>query len=142
MRFTTIAAIVVCAVNTGVLTAGAEKAKSKAAAAARPKPAATAETKSVAATAAPNTVTITGCVERDDNEFRLTDTAGTQVPKSRSWKSGFLKKRASDIDVVESSTKTRLRDHVGHRDALTGTMTDNDSLRVQWVRHLAASCEN
>ncbi len=85
MRFTTIAAIVVCAINTSVLSAGAEKAKAK--------------------TAAAKSVTVTGCIEREEQAFRLTATSGAQAPKSRSWKSGFLKKRASDLEVVDASKK-------------------------------------
>jgi hypothetical protein len=120
MRFTTIAAIVVCAVNTSVLSAGAERAKAKAA-------------------VAPKAITVTGCLERAENEFRLTATSGSNAPKARSWKSGFLKKRASDLEVVDPSRKIKLKDHVGHRDALTGTVQEGE-LRVQSVRHLAATC--
>ncbi len=120
MRFTTIAAILVCAVNTGVLGAEAAGAKGK-------------------ATVGQKAVTVTGCLERDENDFRLTSTSGAQVPKSRSWKSGFLKKRASDLEVVDPSRRVKLKDHVGHRDALTGTVEDGE-LRVQSMRHLAASC--
>jgi len=119
MRFTTIAAIFVCAVNTSVLAAGAEKATGKA--------------------NASKAVTVTGCLERDHSDFRLTRTSGAQVPKTRSWKSGFLKKRASDLEVVDPAKKIKLRDHVGHRDALTGTVQDGE-IRVQSMRHLAASC--
>ena len=122
MRFTTIAAIVVCAVNTSVLSAGAEKARAK----------------SPAATKA---VTITGCIERDQDAYRLTETSGAQAPKARTWKSGFLKKRAADIGVVDASKKIKLKDHVGHRDALTGIL-ENGEFRVQSMRHLAASCGN
>jgi hypothetical protein len=126
MRFTTIAAIVVCAVNTSVLSAGAEKARANEKARAK-------------APAVSKAVTVTGCLERDREAFRLTETSGAQAPKSRSWKSGFLKKRASDLDLVESSRKAKLKDHVGHRDALTGAIADG-ALHVQSVRHLSASC--
>lgn len=117
MRFTTIAAIVVCAVNTSVLTAGAERAKDRTSKA----------------------VTVTGCLEREDNAFRLTETSGTEAPKARSWKSGFLKKHASDLEVMDPAKKVKLKDHVGHRDALTGTV-DGREMRVQSMRHLAGSC--
>jgi hypothetical protein len=119
MRFTTIAAIVVCAVNTSVLTAGAEKSRGR--------------------TETAKAITVTGCLERADNDFRLTETSGAQAPKARSWKSGFLKKRASDLDVVDPAKKVKLGDHVGHRDALTGTV-DRGEIRVRSMRHLAASC--
>jgi hypothetical protein len=122
MRFFTIAAIVVCAVNTSVLSAGAERAKAK-------------------SNAGQKAVTVTGCLAQEDNAFRLTRTSGAQAPKSRSWKSGFLKKQPSDLGVVDPSKKLRLKDHVGHRDALTGTIEEGQ-LRVQSVRHLAASCSH
>lgn len=121
MRFTTIAAIVVCAVNTSVLSAGAEKVTGK--------------------SDGVRSVTVTGCLEREADRFRLTSTSGQQAPKSRSWKSGFLKKRASDLGVVDASKKIKLKDHVGHRDALTGTIEDGE-LRVRSMRHLAASCSH
>ena len=120
MRFTTIAAIVVCAVNTSVASARPGKARDNA--------------------SGKKAVTVTGCLERNDQVFRLTETSGAQAPKARSWKSGFLKKRASDLDVVDPSKKIKLKDHVGHRDALTGTL-EGAELRVQSVRHLAATCE-
>jgi hypothetical protein len=122
MRFTTIAAIVVCAINTSVLDAGAEKARAKAGVASK-------------------AVTITGCIERHEDAFRVTRASGAQVPTSRSWKSGFLKKRPADVSVVDASRKIRLKDHVGHRDALTGTI-ENGGMRVQSMRHLAAGCGN
>jgi hypothetical protein len=121
MRFTTIAAFVVCVLNTSVLSAGAEKAKAK------------------PAVVASKAVTVTGCIERDEDVFRLTGTSGAHAPKARSWKSGFLKKRASDLAVVDAAKKVKLKDHVGHRDALTGTIEDGE-MRVQSMRHLAASC--
>ena len=120
MRFTTIAAIVVCALNASVV-AGADAKKAK------------------ANTPAASTVTVTGCLEHDDDTFKLTETSGAQAPKERSWKSGFLKKRNSDLDVVEGPKKLRLRDHVGHRVSLTGTVHEGE-IRPSSLRHLAASC--
>ena len=67
-------------------------------------------------------VTITGCLEREDDSFRLKDTSGAGAPKSRSWKSGFLKKGSASVDVVNPPKKLRLSDHVGERVSLTGVM--------------------
>jgi hypothetical protein len=120
MRFTTMAAIVLCAVTTSVPGAEAARGKGKAA-------------------VGPKAVTVTGCLERNDNVYRLTGTSGAHAPKARSWKSGFLKKRTSDLEVLDPSRKIKLKDHVGHRDALTGRVEDGE-LRVQSMRHLAASC--
>src|SRR5439155_1957498 len=38
-------------------------------------------------------VTIVGCLERSDDTFRLTHTAGERAPTSRSWNAGFLRQR-------------------------------------------------
>jgi hypothetical protein len=118
MRFTTMAAIVLCAVNASVVTsAGADR-----------------KTNAVAPS-----VTVTGCLEREDTAFRLTDTSGAQAPRERSWKTAFIRKRNNDLDVVETAKKLKLKDHVGHRVSLTGTVADGE-LRAASVRHLAASC--
>jgi hypothetical protein len=84
-------------------------------------------------------VTIAGCLERGNGSFRLTDTAGSDAPKSRSWKSGFLKKGSASVDLVESGNGLKLRDHVGKRVSVTGTLTDRQ-MRVQSMRRLAPSC--
>jgi len=119
MRFNTIAAIVVCAINATVVAGADSKENNK-------------------AVAAPS-VTVTGCLERDDEAYRLTETGGAQAPKARTWKSGFLKKRNSNLDVVDASKKLKLKDHVGHRVAMTGHVQDGE-MRAQSMRHLAASC--
>lgn len=119
MRFTTIAAIVVCAVNASVVAGASSNAKAKSATA--------------------TSVTVSGCLERDEAAYRLTDTNGAQAPKERSWKSGFIRKRNSDLDIVDASKKLKLKDHVGHRVSLTGTVHDGE-MRASSMRHLAASC--
>jgi hypothetical protein len=117
MRFTTIAAIVVCAVNASVVAGASAKEKS----------------------APATTVTVSGCLERDDAAYRLTETNGAQAPKERSWKTGFIRKRNSNLDVVDASKKMKLKDHVGHRVSMTGTIHDGE-MRASSMRHLAASC--
>ena len=84
-------------------------------------------------------VTIAGCLERADNAFRLNDTTGADVPKSRTWKSGFLKKGSPAIDLVESGNGLKLRDHIGRRVSVTGTLSDR-RMRVQSIRRVAPSC--
>ena len=86
-------------------------------------------------------VTISGCLERDDDSYRLTDTTGAQAPKSRSWKTGFITKKSADLEVVDPSKKMKLREHVGHRVAMTGHVKDGD-FRVQSMRHLSGKCAN
>jgi hypothetical protein len=84
-------------------------------------------------------VTITGCLETDDEQFRLNDTTGSDAPKSRSWKSGFLRKRPASVDVLDASG-VGLPAHVGERVSLTGTLVDRN-MHVRSLHRIAASCE-
>jgi hypothetical protein len=84
-------------------------------------------------------VTITGCVERDGKTFWMQDTSGTDAPKSRSWKSGFLKKRPSRIELVDATNTLRLSSQVGQRVAATGVLA-NRELRARSLRSAAGSC--
>jgi hypothetical protein len=86
-------------------------------------------------------VTITGCLEeRKDQTFRLKDTDGAEAPKSRSWKSGFIKKGSTSIDLVDAPTSARLHDHVGQRISVTGMLADRE-LQVRSLRRVAESCD-
>jgi hypothetical protein len=85
-------------------------------------------------------VTITGCLERADNAFRLKDTTGAEAPRLRSWKSGFLKKDSASIEVVDTADGLRLSDHVGQRISVTGLLVDRE-MQVRSLRRVAASCE-
>jgi hypothetical protein len=84
-------------------------------------------------------VTITGCVQRDGKTFWLQDTSGADAPQSRSWKSGFLKKRPSRIELVDAANTLRLSSHVGQRVAATGVLA-NRELRARSLRSAAGSC--
>jgi hypothetical protein len=84
-------------------------------------------------------VTIEGCLERDDDTFRLTDTVGTNAPTSRSWKSGFLKKRPAAIEVRDSVKRVNLASHVGQRVSVTGTLVDRQ-MRVGSLQPISLSC--
>jgi hypothetical protein len=81
---------------------------------------------SVTVTAKAPTVTVTGCLEEHDNAFRLKDTSGAEAPKSRSWKSGFLKKGAASVNVVDAAKGLNLASHVGRRVSVTGTLDGRD----------------
>lgn len=87
----------------------------------------------------PASVTISGCLENEDGTFLLIDASGTSAPKSRSWKSGFLRKRAAPIELADGVGTLGLRAHVGRRVAATGTLVDRE-MRVDSVRALGA-CE-
>ncbi len=90
---------------------------------------------------APNlaSVAIAGCVDLDDETFWLKDTSGTDAPKSRSWKSGFLKKRPAPIALVDADRALRLQGYVGQRVVATGTL-ENREMRAHSLRLVAASC--
>jgi len=85
-------------------------------------------------------VSISGCLEQDDDVFRLKDTEGTNAPKARSWKSGFLKKGAAKVEIVDVSNRLRLKSHVGKRVTVTGQLHEKEMI-ANSVRRLAASCE-
>jgi hypothetical protein len=123
MRFSTIAAIVVCAINASVVAGSDGKDSSKAG----------------AKGAATSSITVTGCLERAEAVYRLTETGGSQAPQSRNWKTGFLRKRNTNLDIVDASRKLKLKNHVGHRVAMTGHVQEGE-MRAQSMRHLAASC--
>jgi hypothetical protein len=106
----------------------------------------TASTKLPAADAAESpirtvsSVTITGCLERDDDGFRLTDTDGSDAPKARSWKSGFLKKGSASVDVMDAANRAKLPSHVGRRVSITGLL-DHRELQVRSLRRVATACD-
>jgi hypothetical protein len=89
--------------------------------------------------AKPNPVTITGCLERADETFRLKDTEGDDAPKARSWKSGFMKKGRPAVDVIDAGNHLNLSNHVGERVTVTGTLVDRE-IRVRTIQRVAASC--
>src|SRR5262245_14819154 len=87
------------------------------------------------------TVTVTGCLESSGkNQFRLTNTDGAEVPKSRSWRSGFLTKRATSVTLVAAPDPYALQTQVGQRIAASGQLT-NHELRVASVQVLGARCD-
>ena len=87
----------------------------------------------------PTLVTITGCLERGDSTFRLKDTTGADAPKSRSWKSGFLKSGSASIQVVDAGDRLNLSNHVGQRVSLTGTLVDRE-MKARSLQSISASC--
>jgi hypothetical protein len=100
---------------------------------------AAAEPTSKAGVQTPAPVTITGCLELDNETFWLRDTSGAEAPKSRSWRTGFLKKRSSAIELVDTANNLKLRNHVGRRIAATGVLM-NGEMRVRSLQRVAVSC--
>jgi hypothetical protein len=87
------------------------------------------------------TTTVTGCLElRDDGMFQLKDTDGSHAPKSRSWKSGFIKKGAAKVDVFDAGNRLKLGTHVGYRVSISGTLTDR-ALKARSLRATSETCE-
>src|SRR5262249_29948710 len=88
------------------------------------------------------TVTVTGCLETsgNDNRFRLTDTEGTDAPRSRSWRTGFLRKRSPSVALVEPPDPHALQAQVGQRVAATGLLASRE-LRVTSVRVVGPRCD-
>ena len=84
-------------------------------------------------------VTITGCLERDAETFRLKDTSGDNAPKARSWKSGFLKKGSASIAIIDAADRVELPTYVGQRVSVTGTLVDRE-MRVRSLQRIAAMC--
>ena len=124
--------------DTIVANAGpVEPAKAPVAEAVAKAPAAESPTK--ADVASSGAVTITGCLETDQETFRLTDTSGADVPKSRSWTSGFLKKHSTSISLVDAAHTLRLPNYVGQRVAATGILM-NREMRARSLQRVGASC--
>jgi len=85
-------------------------------------------------------VTVAGCLERNNDGFRLKDTSGADAPKARSWKSGFMKKGSASLDVVDPAHVISLTDYVGRRVSVTGTLTGRE-MKAKSVRRMSASCD-
>jgi hypothetical protein len=87
-------------------------------------------------------VTIAGCLEEsiDDARFRLSDTEGAAAPKSRGWRSGFLKKRPASVELIEPPDVGMLRKLVGRRVAAAGILADR-KLRVSSISPLGTTCD-
>jgi len=74
------------------------------------------------------TVTMTGCVEKHGDGFRLTDTDGDDAPRARSWKSGFFRKGSVALELVDGAQTAPFK-HVGERVRVTGTLDDRELTR-------------
>jgi len=98
------------------------------------------ETAAAKASAQQSPVTLTGCLEQDNDAFRLKDTTGANAPRSRSWKSGFLKKKTPTIEVIDRANRLQLPDHVGERVVVTGMLVDRE-MQVRSLRRVATSCK-
>ncbi len=76
----------------------------------------------------------------DEDRIRLTDTDGASAPKSRSWRTGFLKRRSAPVDLVGASDTQALQKQVGKRVAATGVLTSRE-LRVSSFHVVSPACD-
>ena len=83
--------------------------------------------------------TITGCLEHEADTFWLKGVTGADAPKSRSWKSGFLRKKSSNVALVDKAGGSRLAAYVGRRIETNGALIDRE-MHVKSLRVLGA-CE-
>jgi hypothetical protein len=102
-----------------------------------PAPASPAQASDEAAAAVP--ATITGCLAREENSFWLKNVSGADAPKARSWKSGFLRRKSSNVELVDRGNGNRLAAYVGRRIETNGVLLDHE-MRVKSLRVLG-SCE-
>jgi hypothetical protein len=84
------------------------------------------------------TVTMTGCIEKRGDSFRLTDTEGDEAPRARSWKFGFIRRGTVPLDLVDGAQTAPFR-HVGERVLVTGTLDDRE-LTLRSLRRVTDSC--
>ena len=85
-------------------------------------------------------VTIQGCLQPGNDTFWLKDTSGADAPKSRSWRSGFLKKRSAPVEIVDAAGALNFSKYVGQRVAASGTVSDR-RMQAYSLQRVAASCE-
>ena len=62
------------------------------------------------------------------------------APKARSWKSGFLKKGAPRIEIMDASNRLKLSDHVGHKVSISGMLADRE-MQARSLRRVSSTCE-
>jgi hypothetical protein len=75
---------------------------------------------------------LTGCVRGvERNSFVLTRVEGSDAPRARGWKTAYLLKRRSNVEVVAGVPSIRLRDHVGRRVSVTGTLEQKDGAQIR-----------
>lgn len=85
-------------------------------------------------------VSITGCLQHAGDGFVLKNAEGAAVAKTRSWKSGFLRRSSPSVDLLDDGNAARLASHVGQRVAVSGPLAGGE-MHVQSLRRVAASCQ-
>ena len=84
--------------------------------------------------------TIGGCLVHDDGMFKLKDTDGDHAPKSRSWKSGFIKKGSARIELIDAGQRVDFKSHVGYRVNVSGMLVDRE-MQVRSIKGGTERCD-
>ena len=84
--------------------------------------------------------TIGGCLVHDDGMFKLKDTDGSHAPKSRSWKSGFIKKGSARVELIDASHRVDFTSHVGYRVSVSGMLADRE-MQVRSIKGGTERCD-
>jgi len=128
-------------VTVQISTSAQTKTPAKAAAPAKAAPAKPAPAKAAAPEAEPkDSVTLTGCLQADGSKYMLRDLEGTQAPKGRSWKTGFITKKAKDVEVTGASSTLKLSDYRGHKVSVVGVKDGETHMKARSIKQLAKSC--
>jgi hypothetical protein len=85
-----------------------------------------------------DSVTLSGCLEYDGKSAWLKDASGIDAPRTRSWRSGFLRKRSPRIALVNGPESASTYD--GRRVVATGVLVDRE-MRVDSLKPTAGECE-
>jgi hypothetical protein len=96
------------------------------------------EIQPVGAASSVDTVTISGCLDFDGKSAWLKNTSGIDAPKSRSWRSGFLKKSAPRIALVDGPASVEAYD--GRQVSVTGVLVDRE-MHVTLLKPIADNCD-
>lgn len=83
---------------------------------------------------------LTGCLHADGDKFKLSELEGTQAPKGRSWKTGFIVKTTKDVEVVGASSSVNLGDQIGRKVTITGTRDGERHFKAQSVKQVSPVC--
>jgi hypothetical protein len=102
------------------------------------RPSTPADAHSTVAAASIDLVTISGCLDFDGKSTWLKDTSGVDAPRTRSWRSGFLRKRSPRIALVDGPTSAETYD--GRLVSVTGVLVDRE-MRVSSLKPIAGDCE-
>jgi hypothetical protein len=85
-----------------------------------------------------DTVTISGCLDFDGKAAWLKNTSGIDTPRTRSWRSGFLKKSTPRIALVDGPASVEAYD--GRQVSVTGVLVDRQ-MHVSSLKPIADDCQ-